>query len=75
MAYVTGTIDAVGYVIATLTLHSLLNAGYRDEAREWREWLLRAVAGSPSELNIVYDLRGERRLPELELPWLSGYEG
>src|SRR4029077_8872476 len=60
---------------ATLTLHSLLNAGYRDEAREWREWLLRAVAGSPSELNIVYGLRGERRLPELELPWLSGYEG
>jgi GH15 family glucan-1,4-alpha-glucosidase len=60
---------------ATLTLQSLLNAGYRDEAREWREWLLRAVAGSPSELNIVYGLRGERRLPELELAWLSGYEG
>ena len=59
---------------ATLTLHSLLNAGYRDEALAWREWLLRAVAGSPSELNIVYGLRGERRLPELELPWLSGYE-
>jgi GH15 family glucan-1,4-alpha-glucosidase len=59
---------------ATLTLHSLLDAGYRDEAREWREWLLRAVAGSPSKLNIVYGLRGERRLPELELPWLSGYE-
>ena len=50
------------------------NAGYRDEAQAWREWLLRAVAGSPSELNIVYGLRGERRLPELELPWLSGYE-
>jgi GH15 family glucan-1,4-alpha-glucosidase len=60
---------------ATLTLNSLLNAGYREEAREWREWLLRAVAGSPSALNIVYGLRGERRLPELELPWLSGYEG
>ena len=59
---------------ATLTLHSLLDAGYRDEAREWREWLLRAVAGSPSELNIVYGLRGERRLTEIELPWLSGYE-
>ena len=59
---------------ATLTLHSLLDAGYHDEAREWREWLLRAVAGSPSELNIVYGLRGERRLTELELPWLSGYE-
>jgi GH15 family glucan-1,4-alpha-glucosidase len=59
---------------ATLTLQSLLNAGYLDEARDWREWLLRAVAGSPSELNIVYGLRGERRLTELELPWLQGYE-
>ena len=59
---------------ATLTLHSLLDAGYHDEAQDWREWLLRAVAGSPSELNIVYGLRGERRLTELELPWLSGYE-
>ena len=59
---------------ATLTLHSLLDAGYHDEARDWREWLLRAVAGSPSELNIVYGLRGERRLTELELPWLAGYE-
>ncbi len=60
---------------ATLTLHSLLDAGYLDEAREWREWLLRAVAGSPSELNIVYGLHGQRRLTELELPWLPGYEG
>ncbi len=59
---------------ATLTLQSLLNAGYLDEARDWREWLLRAVAGSPSELNILYGLRGERRLTELELPWLQGYE-
>ncbi|HEY6766572.1 MAG TPA: glycoside hydrolase family 15 protein [Candidatus Sulfotelmatobacter sp.] len=59
---------------ATLALHSLLDAGYLDEAREWREWLLRAVAGSPSELNILYGLRGERRLTELELPWLEGYE-
>jgi GH15 family glucan-1,4-alpha-glucosidase len=59
---------------ATLTLQSLLHAGYLDEAREWREWLLRAVAGSPSELNIVYGLHGERRLTELELPWLAGYE-
>jgi GH15 family glucan-1,4-alpha-glucosidase len=58
---------------ASLTLHSLLDAGYHDEARQWREWLLRAVAGSPSELNIVYGLHGERRLTELELPWLSGY--
>jgi GH15 family glucan-1,4-alpha-glucosidase len=59
---------------ATLTLQSLLRAGYLDEAREWREWLLRAVAGSPAELNILYGLRGERRLTELELPWLVGYE-
>ncbi|HTR64228.1 MAG TPA: glycoside hydrolase family 15 protein [Terriglobales bacterium] len=59
---------------ASLTLHSLLDAGYHSEAQEWREWLLRAVAGSPSELNILYGLRGERRLTELELPWLQGYE-
>ena len=58
---------------ATFALQSLLSAGYLDEAREWREWLLRAVAGSPSELNIVYGLHGERRLTELELPWLPGY--
>jgi GH15 family glucan-1,4-alpha-glucosidase len=58
---------------ATFALQSLLNAGYLDEAREWREWLLRAVAGSPSELNIVYGLHGERRLTELELSWLPGY--
>ena len=58
---------------ATLTLNALLGAGYLDEARDWREWLLRAVAGSPSDLNIVYGLRGERRLTELELPWLPGY--
>lgn len=59
---------------ATLTLQSLLNAGYLEEARDWREWLLRAVAGSPAELNILYGLHGERRLPELVLPWLEGYE-
>src|ERR1700733_221319 len=59
---------------ASLTLQSLINAGYLEEAREWREWLLRAVAGSPSELNIVYGLHGQRRLTELELPWLPGYE-
>lgn len=60
---------------ATLTLDALLNAGYADEAASWREWLLRAVAGHPGELNIAYGIRGERRLTELELPWLSGYEG
>ncbi len=59
---------------ASLTLHALIDAGYVEEARAWREWLLRAVAGSPSDLNIAYGLRGERRLTELELPWLPGYE-
>jgi GH15 family glucan-1,4-alpha-glucosidase len=60
---------------ASLTLNALLNAGYMDEARAWREWLLRAIAGSPSALNILYGLRGERRLTELELGWLPGYGG
>ena len=60
---------------ATFTLMALLQAGYRDEARAWREWLLRAAAGSPSQLHIMYGIAGERRLPELELPWLPGYEG
>ena len=59
---------------ATLSLRAMVVAGYLDEARAWREWLIRAVAGKPSELNILYGLRGERRLPELELDWLPGYE-
>ena len=49
--------------------------GYTDEACAWREWLVNAVAGPPSELQIMYGLAGERRLTELELPWLPGYEG
>ncbi len=60
---------------ATLTLYALLSAGYRSEARAWREWLLRAVAGHPSEMQIMYGLSGERRLVELEVPWLPGYAG
>ena len=60
---------------ATLTLKSLLEAGYTAEAQAWRDWLLRAVAGSPSELQIMYGPAGERRLTELELDWLPGYEG
>jgi GH15 family glucan-1,4-alpha-glucosidase len=60
---------------ATFTLQALLAAGYVDEASAWREWLLRAVAGDPSTLQIMYGLDGTRRLPELTLPWLSGYEG
>ena len=60
---------------ATLTLYALLSAGYRNEARAWREWLLRAAAGHPSEMQIMYGLAGERRLTEYEIPWLPGYEG
>ncbi len=59
---------------ATLTLLSLMNAGYYDEAQMWREWLLRAVAGSPRQIQIMYGMRGERRLTEWEVPWLPGYE-
>jgi GH15 family glucan-1,4-alpha-glucosidase len=58
---------------ATLTLYALLSSGYRGEARAWREWLLRAAAGHPSEMQIMYGLAGERRLSELEIPWLPGY--
>lgn len=60
---------------ATLTLYSLMLGGYLEEARAWRDWLLRAVAGSPTQLQIMYGVRGERRLPELMLDWLPGYEG
>jgi len=60
---------------ATFTLLALMNAGYTEEARAWREWLLRAVAGRPEEIQIMYGIRGERRLLESELPWLTGYEG
>lgn len=59
---------------ATFTLQALMLAGHRDEARAWRDWLLRAVAGDPSRLQIMYGIAGERRLTELELPWLPGYE-
>ena len=60
---------------ATFTLYALMLAGYTAEACAWREWLLRAVAGKPSQLNIMYGLAGERRLTELVLDWLPGYEG
>jgi GH15 family glucan-1,4-alpha-glucosidase len=59
---------------ATLTLYALMQAGYRHEARAWREWLLRAAAGDPSRLQIMYGVAGERRLPEYEATWLGGYE-
>ncbi len=60
---------------AAITLSSLLRTGYRDEARAWREWLLRAVAGDPENLQIMYGIAGERELGETELTWLDGYEG
>ena len=59
---------------ATLTLLALMNAGYIDEARAWRDWLLRAAAGAPSQIQIMYGLAGERRLLESEVDWLPGYE-
>ncbi len=59
---------------ATFTLDALLASGYTAEAVAWRDWLLRSVAGDPGELQIMYGVGGERRLPELELPWLPGYE-
>jgi len=60
---------------ATLTLNALASSGFLSEARAWREWLLRAVAGDPAKLQIMYSVTGERRLAESELSWLSGYEG
>lgn len=60
---------------STLALNAMLSAGYTEEAEAWRDWLLRAVAGDPADLQIMYGLAGERRLPESELPWLGGYEG
>ncbi|MFD7324558.1 glycoside hydrolase family 15 protein [Streptomyces sp. NPDC059875] len=58
---------------STLTLGALLSAGYVDEAAAWRDWLLRAVAGDPADLQIMYGPAGERRLPEMSVPWLRGY--
>jgi GH15 family glucan-1,4-alpha-glucosidase len=59
---------------ATFTLYALMMGGYVDEAREWREWLLRAVAGTPGAIQTLYGPAGERRIPEFELDWLPGYE-
>jgi GH15 family glucan-1,4-alpha-glucosidase len=60
---------------ATFTLYALMIGGFMNEARAWRDWLLRAIAGDPSQLQIMYGAAGERRLPEVELGWLPGYEG
>ncbi|HEY5755533.1 MAG TPA: glycoside hydrolase family 15 protein [Steroidobacter sp.] len=59
---------------ATLTLLAFMNAGHFEEAQAWRQWLLRAIAGSPEQLQIMYGIAGERRLTEWEVPWLPGYE-
>jgi GH15 family glucan-1,4-alpha-glucosidase len=58
---------------ATLTLLALMNFGYYEEARRWRDWLLRAAAGTPTQIQIMYGLSGERRLSEWQVPWLPGY--
>jgi GH15 family glucan-1,4-alpha-glucosidase len=60
---------------ATLTLLAFMDAGFHDEALAWREWLVRAVAGSPEQMRIMYGVAGERRIPEWEIDWLPGYEG
>jgi GH15 family glucan-1,4-alpha-glucosidase len=59
---------------STLTLDALMRAGYMDEARAWRDWLMRAIAGAPAQAQIMYGIGGEHRLTEIELPWLPGYE-
>src|SRR6266404_3623304 len=59
---------------ATFTLFSMMQVGYREEAKSWREWLLRAIAGSAAQMQIMYGVHGERRLDEIQIPWLSGYE-
>jgi GH15 family glucan-1,4-alpha-glucosidase len=59
---------------STLTLDALMRGGYTDEAHAWRDWLMRACAGAPTEMQIMYGVAGEHRLTEVELPWLPGYE-
>jgi GH15 family glucan-1,4-alpha-glucosidase len=60
---------------STFSLYALSIAGYHEEAKAWRQWLLRAIAGEPAKMQIMYGLRGERRLTEYEVRWLPGYEG
>ena len=60
---------------ATLTLFALMHAGYYEEATAWRDWLHRSIAGSPEQMQIMYGIGGERRLPEWEVTWLPGYQG
>jgi GH15 family glucan-1,4-alpha-glucosidase len=60
---------------ATFTLLAFMSGGFYQEAKEWQQWLLRAIAGSPDQVQIMYGLAGQRYLPEREIPWLTGYEG
>ena len=60
---------------SAFTLGALLGAGLLEEARAWQQWMLRAVAGDPTDAQIMYAIDGARRLPEYEVPWLPGYEG
>jgi GH15 family glucan-1,4-alpha-glucosidase len=60
---------------ASFTLQALMSSGFHDEARAWRDWLLRTVAGDPADLQVMYGVAGERRLPEWEVPWLEGFGG
>ncbi|MDX6224447.1 MAG: hypothetical protein QOE64_823 [Frankiales bacterium] len=60
---------------ASFALGALLNNGYQEEAAAWREWLLRAIAGSTERMHIMFGVAGERRIDEYEIPWLAGYEG
>ena len=60
---------------ATFTLLALMHAGYREEAQDWGSWLRRTVAGTPSQVQTLYGLAGERWLMEWEVPWLTGYHG
>jgi GH15 family glucan-1,4-alpha-glucosidase len=59
----------------TFTLQAFMNSGYYEEAKAWRDWLLRALAGAPEQVQIMYGIAGERRLTEWQVPWLAGYEG
>jgi GH15 family glucan-1,4-alpha-glucosidase len=74
-ARATGTTSYCWLRDATFTLLAFMHLGYHDEARAWRDWSFRAIAGSPSQMQIMYGIGGERWLPELTLPWLSGSEG
>ncbi len=60
---------------ATMTLMAFMKLGYFEEACAWRDWLMRSIAGNPDQMQVMYGVSGERRLPELALPWLAGYAG